>query len=60
MVEVARGLGIGTIAEHVGDEERLRLLREYVVDYGQGYHIGAPGPTSEVVSDGAGRVGRAA
>jgi len=60
MVEVARGLGIQTIAEYVGDEETVRLLREYGVDYAQGYHIGRPDPTSEVISDAAGRVGRAA
>ena len=42
MVEVARGLGKKTTAEFVGSEETLRLLREYGVDYAQGYHIGKP------------------
>lgn len=48
MVEVARGLGKQTIAEFVGDEETLRLLREYGVDYAQGYHIGRPRATSRI------------
>ncbi len=60
MAEVARGLGIKTIAEHVSDEETLRLLREYGVDYAQGYHVGRPGPVSEVVSGAAKTVRRAA
>jgi diguanylate cyclase (GGDEF)-like protein/PAS domain S-box-containing protein len=47
MVEVARGLGRQTIAEFVGDEETVRLLREYGVDYAQGYHVGRPRPYNE-------------
>ncbi|MBF8277885.1 MAG: hypothetical protein HW390_2958 [Candidatus Brocadiaceae bacterium] len=43
MVEIARGLGKKTIAEYVGNEETVQLLREYGVDYAQGYHIGKPG-----------------
>ena len=48
MVEVARGLGKKTTAEFVGSEETLRLLREYGVDYAQGYHIGKPRHISEI------------
>ncbi|MDO8141108.1 MAG: EAL domain-containing protein [Candidatus Brocadiales bacterium] len=48
MVEVARGLGKKTIAEFVEDEETLRLLREYGIDYAQGYHIGKPSRMSEL------------
>lgn len=44
IVEVARSLGKQTIAEFVGDEETLRLLREYGVDYAQGYFVGEPHP----------------
>jgi diguanylate cyclase (GGDEF)-like protein/PAS domain S-box-containing protein len=40
MVGVARGLGKKTIAEFVGDQETVDLLRDYGVDYAQGYHIG--------------------
>ncbi len=50
IVEVARGLNIRTIAEYVGDEETVRLLRDYGVDYAQGYHIGRPQPVEEILS----------
>lgn len=49
MVEMARGLGLKTIAEHVEDAETLELLRELRVDYAQGFHVGRPGPVGEVV-----------
>lgn len=42
IVGVARGLGKRTIAEFVGDEDTVRLLREYGVDYAQGYYVGKP------------------
>ena len=42
MVVVARGLGEKTIAEFVENEETLHLLREYGIDYAQGYHVGKP------------------
>jgi len=48
MVEVARGLGKKTTAEFVENEATLRLLREYGVDYAQGYHIGKPRHVSEL------------
>jgi len=48
MVEVARGLGKKTTAEFVENEETLRLLREYGVDYAQGYHVGKPRHVSEL------------
>ncbi|MBI2557147.1 MAG: EAL domain-containing protein [Planctomycetes bacterium] len=48
MVEVACGLGKKTTAEFVENEETLRLLREYGVDYAQGYHIGKPRHVSEL------------
>lgn len=55
MVEVARGMGKQTVAEFVEDEETLRLLREYGVDYAQGYHIGRPralyGNASKILVD---------
>jgi EAL domain-containing protein (putative c-di-GMP-specific phosphodiesterase class I) len=42
IVEVARGLGKKTIAEFVEDGETVNLLREFGVNYAQGYHIGKP------------------
>jgi len=39
---VVRGMGAKTIAEFVGDEETLRLLHSYGVDYAQGFAVGRP------------------
>lgn len=42
MCEIARALGKQTVAEFVENEECFRLLAEFGVDYGQGYHLGRP------------------
>lgn len=42
IVEVARGLGKETVAEFVSDEETVQILKNYGVDYAQGYYIGIP------------------
>ena len=42
MVEVARALRKRTVAEFVGSEETLKLVRDAGVDFGQGFHIGKP------------------
>lgn len=42
MVAMARSQGQKTIAEYVESEEILRLLREFGVDYAQGYLVGRP------------------
>ena len=44
IVELARGLGVSTVAEFVEDGETLGLLRSYGVDYGQGFYIHRPEP----------------
>ena len=44
LVELARGMGKQTIAEFVGDRATVELLREYGVDYAQGFEIGRPRP----------------
>jgi EAL domain-containing protein (putative c-di-GMP-specific phosphodiesterase class I) len=44
IVKLARDYGQQTVAEGVEDEQTLRLLREFGVDYAQGYHIGRPAP----------------
>lgn len=49
VVDIARGLGSRTIAEFVGDEQTVKLLRELGVDYGQGFHLGLPGPLELLV-----------
>ena len=42
LVGVARGMGKQTIAEYVGDEPTMSLLRDYGVDYAQGFEVGRP------------------
>jgi len=44
IVTMARGMGIETVAEYVGSDQALDLLRECGVDAAQGYHVGQPGP----------------
>jgi EAL domain-containing protein (putative c-di-GMP-specific phosphodiesterase class I) len=39
---VVRGMGRETIAEFVGDEPTVSMLRSYGVDYAQGFEIGRP------------------
>jgi EAL domain-containing protein (putative c-di-GMP-specific phosphodiesterase class I) len=45
IVSMANGMGMKTIAEFVGDEPTVDLLRELGVDRGQGYHLGEPAPS---------------
>ncbi|MDW8096118.1 MAG: EAL domain-containing protein [Aquificaceae bacterium] len=47
IVDIAKGLGIKTIAEFVEDQETLEILYHIGVDYAQGYYIGKPGPAQE-------------
>jgi PAS domain S-box-containing protein len=42
IVSLAEGFGQQTIAEGVEDAETLELLRDYGVDFAQGYHVGRP------------------
>ena len=42
IVEVARSMGQRTVAEFVEDAETLKLLREYGVDFVQGYYLDRP------------------
>jgi diguanylate cyclase (GGDEF)-like protein/PAS domain S-box-containing protein len=51
VVDIARGLGKHTIAEHVGDAETAALLRRMGVEYAQGFHLGAPAPLEDCLSD---------
>ncbi|MDX6587090.1 MAG: hypothetical protein QOI31_1563 [Solirubrobacterales bacterium] len=48
MVEIARALGLRTIAEFVESSPVLERLREFGVDFAQGYHIGRPAPIEEL------------
>lgn len=42
MVDIAMAFGKKTIAEQVEDAETLALLKDYGVDYSQGYYTGRP------------------
>ena len=55
IVDIARGMGMKTIAEFVETAEIVEMLREKGVDYSQGYHHGRPEPMRQL--DAAARVG---
>jgi diguanylate cyclase (GGDEF)-like protein len=48
IVEMAKGMGMKTIAECVADLPTFEQLRGYGIDYAQGYHIGHPQPLAEI------------
>jgi diguanylate cyclase (GGDEF)-like protein/PAS domain S-box-containing protein len=52
IVRIARELGKHTVAEYVDDEETVRTLRGWGVDFAQGFHIGRPFPSEELVAPG--------
>jgi len=52
ITDVAKGMGVKTVAEFVEKEETLELLRAYDVDYAQGYLIGKPSPRLEKIEKG--------
>lgn len=49
IVDLARGTGRQTIAEFVGDEPTMGLLRELGVDYAQGFQVGRPRPLPAIL-----------
>ena len=44
IVNLAQGFGCQTVAEGVEDEDTLELLKEFGVDFAQGFHLGRPAP----------------
>ncbi len=52
LVGVVDGMGGQTIAEFVGDEPTMRLLRSYGVDYAQGFEVGRPQPVVPLIATG--------
>ena len=44
IVNLAKTLGIKTVAEYVEDEEIYELIKECGIDYAQGYYVGKPKP----------------
>lgn len=49
IVELAKGLGIETVAEYVENEPIAREVRRLGVDYAQGYAFGKPEPLTEIL-----------
>jgi len=47
MVDLARNLGLETVAEGVEDEDSLTLLKAMGCTYAQGYHISRPMPVQD-------------
>jgi EAL domain-containing protein (putative c-di-GMP-specific phosphodiesterase class I) len=50
LVDVVAGMGKRTIAEFVGDDQTLGLLRGYGVDYAQGFALGRPAPRTQLAA----------
>ncbi|MBR7743760.1 EAL domain-containing protein [Phycicoccus sp. BSK3Z-2] len=50
IVDVARNLGKGTVAEFVSSQEELTMVRDLGVDYAQGYFVGRPVAYDEFVA----------
>jgi len=48
MVWLCKELGIGTVAEMVETEDQAAVLRDFGIDYGQGFLFGKPAPNLEV------------
>jgi diguanylate cyclase (GGDEF)-like protein len=51
IVELARGMGIETVAEYVETMEIARAVKALGVDYAQGYAYGKPEPLSELLDN---------
>jgi PAS domain S-box-containing protein len=49
IVNLAQGFGCRTIAEGVEDGDTLDLLKEFGVDFAQGYYLGRPAPMGPAV-----------
>lgn len=49
MNTLAISLGKNTIAEFVENEDVLKVLKEIGVKFGQGYHLGKPGPIDDIL-----------
>jgi diguanylate cyclase (GGDEF)-like protein/PAS domain S-box-containing protein len=47
LAEIAQAFGKKTVAEFVESEDILHILKEFGIDYAQGYHIGRPGALDE-------------
>jgi EAL domain-containing protein (putative c-di-GMP-specific phosphodiesterase class I) len=46
IIELARTLGVGVIAEGIETQEQAEALVGLECDYGQGFHLGRPEPVN--------------
>ncbi len=46
--QIGKTMGLQTIAEYVGNDETVEVLRHIGVDYVQGFHIGMPVPLKKI------------
>ena len=51
IAQLARSMGIGTVAEYVETEEIRARVASLGVDYGQGFAIGQPAPFVDLLAD---------
>jgi EAL domain-containing protein (putative c-di-GMP-specific phosphodiesterase class I) len=51
IVEIARVMGIQTVAEYVENEQILDTIRDIGIDWGQGYFLGKPVRLKELLGD---------
>lgn len=56
MVSISQGLGKSLVAEFVEDAETLQLLKEYGVQFSQGYHLDRPIKQSEMLKQHANKI----
>ena len=50
IIQLAKNLGLRTVAEGIEKEKHLEILKSMGCDLGQGYHLGKPMPEEEVLS----------
>ena len=48
MCQIGKTMGLQMIAEYVGDDETIYVLKRAGVDFVQGFHVGKPAPLKEI------------
>ena len=51
IIDLAKRLGIKTLAEGVENEEQFKILRLFMCDYVQGYYLSEPIPIENFIKD---------
>lgn len=46
--QIGKTMGLQMVAEYVGDDETIQVLKRAGVDFVQGFHIGKPAPLKEI------------